>query len=101
MPMNYLLVQALRQYCDYYQDDFTVEYPTNSGNKMKLNTIADELSKWLISTFRKDESGRRPVNDYFTIYGDDPYFRDLVLFYEYFHGDSVEEPALHTKPGGG
>lgn len=99
MPMNYLLVQALRQYASYFGDDFKAEYPSNSGNEMNLNAIADELSGRLISIFQKDESGNRPVNDYFTIYRDDPHFRDLILFYEYFHGDTARGIGASHQTG--
>ena len=55
---------------------------------LNLQKVSQEISKRLVSSFQKDETGHRPVNDYFTIYRDDPNFKDLVLFYEYFHGDS-------------
>lgn len=88
MPMNYLLVQALRHFCDYYGEDCKVEYPTGSGNKILMSEVSNELSKRLVSVFQKDESGHRPVNDAYYIYRDDPHFKDLVLFFEYFHGDT-------------
>ncbi len=99
MPMNYLLIQALREYGTYFEDDFRAEYPSHSGNEMNLNEIADEISKRLISIFRKDESGNRPVNDYFTLYRDDPHFRDLILFYEYFHGDNSRGVGASHQTG--
>lgn len=86
MPMNYLLVMALRQYAEYY--DSKVEYPTNSGNYIMLSEVATALSKRLISIFERDEYGNRPVNDHSEIYRSDPHFKDLILFYEYFHGDT-------------
>ncbi|THU34898.1 glucosidase [Niastella caeni] len=88
MPMNYLIVQALHQYCLYYKEKCKAAFPTGSGNKMTLHEIAHAISKRLISTFQKDENGHRPVNDHSTLYRDDPHFSDLVLFYEYFHGDT-------------
>jgi hypothetical protein len=99
MPMNYLLVQALRQYAGYFGDDFKAEYPSNSGIKMNLNSIADKLSERLISIFQENEGGHRPVNDYFTIYKDDPHFRDLILFYEYFHGDTARGIGASHQTG--
>lgn len=86
MPMNYLLVMALRQYCGYY--DSKVEYPTGSGNYYMLSEVATALSDRLISIFRKDGNGNRPVNDQSEIYRTDPNFKDLILFYEYFHGET-------------
>jgi hypothetical protein len=88
MPMNFLLVKALQQYDEYYKDDFKVEYPTGSGNEITLCEVANELSKRLVAIFKKDEGDDRPVNDHLAVYRDDPNFRDLVLFYECFHGDT-------------
>ena len=99
MPMNYLLVLALQQYCMYYKNDFQVEFPTGSGNAMNLHSISNEISKRLISTFEKDETGKRPVNGNETIYQDDPYFRDLILFYEYFHGDNARGVGASHQTG--
>ena len=99
MPMNYLLVSALNTYADYYKDDLTVELPTGSGNKMDLKKVAEEISKRLVSSFQQDETGHRPVNDYFTIYRDDPNFKDLVLFYEYFHGDTARGVGASHQTG--
>ena len=99
MPMNYLLVSALNTYAGYYKDELVVELPTGSGNKMDLQKVAEEISKRLISSFRQDETGHRPVNDYFTIYRDDPNFKDLVLFYEYFHGDTARGVGASHQTG--
>ena len=88
MPMNYLLVQALRQYDRYYGDTLQVEYPTGSGQMMSLGRVADELTGRLVSLFRKDANGNRPIHDGDERYRSDPHFTDLVLFYEYFHGDT-------------
>lgn len=87
-PMNFLLIQSLREYHQYYGDECMVEYPTGSGNLMDLGQVADELSKRMISIFRKDETGRRPVHGDDERYRNDPHFKDLILFYEYFHGDN-------------
>ena len=99
MPMNYLLVLALKQYSDYYNDDLTVEYPTGSGNELTLREVSDELSKRLISIFKKDKNGVRPVNDNLTLYRDDPHFKDLILFYEYFHGDTARGVGASHQTG--
>ncbi len=88
MPMNYLLVQSLRKYYTHYGNEFQVECPTGSGNFMNLNEIADELSKRLVSNFQQKEDGSRPIHALDPIYQSDPHFKDLVLFYEYFHGDT-------------
>jgi hypothetical protein len=99
MPMNYLLVQSLRQYACYYGDNLKAEFPTGAGTWLRLDEIADEISKRLISIFEKDEQGNRPVNDYFTIYRDDPHFKELVLFFEYFHGDSARGVGASHQTG--
>lgn len=99
MPMNYLLVLALQQYCDYYKDDCKAEFPLGSGRHIQLSEISNELSKRLVSIFEKDETGHRPVNDHLVIYKDDPYFRDLVLFYEYFHGDTARGVGASHQTG--
>ncbi len=99
MPMNYLLVKALKQYCDYYGPDCQVEFPTGSGNKMMLSDISEEISKRLVSIFEMDENGHRPANDQYNIYRDDPHFKDLILFYEYFHGDTARGVGASHQTG--
>jgi hypothetical protein len=87
-PINYLLIEALRKYHRYYGDDFTVEYPTGSGNWHTLAQIADDLSRRLVRIFQRDDDGRRPVYGGQDTFQHDPHWRDYVLFYEYFHGDN-------------
>jgi hypothetical protein len=87
MPVNFMIIESLYGFHHYYGDDFRVEYPTGSGVKLSLREIADELSARLTRLFLRGSDGRR------AIFGDsdrmqtDPYFRDHILFYEYFHGD--------------
>ena len=88
MPVNYMLVEALKRFHDYYGEDFRVEYPTHSGNLFTLKEIANKLSERLISLFVRDENGRRPVYGEQAIFQNDPHFRDLIQFFEYFHGDT-------------
>ena len=99
MPMNYLLVLALEQYCDYYKGDCKVNFPTGSGNDITLTEVSAEIANRLISIFKKDETGNRPANDNYAIYRDDPHFRDLVLFYEYFHGDNARGVGASHQTG--
>ncbi|MCB0015997.1 MAG: hypothetical protein KDE34_28975, partial [Anaerolineales bacterium] len=82
-PMNYLLINSLREYHTYFQDDFKVECPTGSGQWMNLGKVADDLSRRLISNFEKGEHGERPCHGGEERYATDPHFKDLVLFYEY------------------
>ncbi|GIJ46408.1 glucosidase [Virgisporangium aliadipatigenens] len=87
-PVNYVLIEALRRYAEFYGDALLVEYPAGSGNRTTLNAIADDLSRRLIRLFTVDGAGRRPVFGDSALFQNDPHWRDLVLFYEYFHGDS-------------
>jgi hypothetical protein len=88
MPVNGLIIRALLQYYSYYGDDFTVECPTGSGQRMNLYQVAEEISRRLANMFLKNESGQRPVYGATRKFQDDPHWRDLILFYEYFHGDN-------------
>ncbi|HET8891712.1 MAG TPA: glucosidase [Candidatus Angelobacter sp.] len=87
-PVNYLLIQALRRFHDYYGESLRVECPTGSGRLMNLNEVADEISRRLVSTFQRDRNGRRPVLGPNTRLQSDPLWRDYVPFHEYFHGDT-------------
>ena len=87
-PVNLLLIKALLQHYRYYGDDLKVECPTGSGTMMTLFEVAQELSRRLVTTFLRDEDGRRPVYGEAALFQDDPHWRDHVLFYEYFHGDN-------------
>jgi len=87
-PINLLLIRALLQHYRYYGNDLKVECPTGSGTMMTLFEVAQELSRRLVSTFLRGSDGRRPVYGGAALFQDDPHWRDLVLFYEYFHGDN-------------
>jgi len=87
-PVNGLIIRALLQYYTYFGDDFKVECPTGSGRLMTLYQIAEEISRRLSSIFLKDKDGRRPVYGGARKFQEDPHWRDLILFYEYFHGDN-------------
>jgi hypothetical protein len=88
MPVNYLIYTALMRLYAYFGDKFTVECPTGSGRTMSLLGVAKELGERLCRIFLRDASGRRPVYGEARKFQEDPHWRDLVLFYEYFHGDS-------------
>jgi Mannosylglycerate hydrolase MGH1-like glycoside hydrolase domain len=87
-PVNVILLRALLNIYAYTGDQFTVECPTGSGRYMTLFEVAQEISRRLTSIFLRDEQGRRPVHGGQTILQHDPHWRDLLLFYEYFHGDN-------------
>ncbi len=87
-PVNFLLIESLQKFHHYYGDEFRIECPTGSGRFVTLDEAASELATRLTSIFLQDESGRRPVYADHPRLQQDPLFRDHVLFYEYFHGDS-------------
>ncbi len=87
-PVNYLLIEALQKFHHFYGDDLKVECPTGSGALLDLWGVAGELSRRLTRIFRRGPDGRRPVHGGAAPYRTDPHWRDLVLFYEYFHGDN-------------
>jgi hypothetical protein len=87
-PMNYLLIQSLKRYHAFYGDGFQVECPTGSGQMMNLLQVAREIENRCIALFECDEHGARPAHGGLPEYTDDPHWKDLILFYEYFHADS-------------
>jgi hypothetical protein len=88
MPVNALIVRGLLNLYQFYGDSFTVECPTGSGKRMTLFEVAREISRRLASIFLEDATGRRPVYGGSAKFQKDPHWRDLILFYEYFHGDN-------------
>ena len=88
MPVNYLLIESLQKFHHYYSDDFKVECPTGSGHFLSLAEVADELTRRLSRLFLRNEDGRRPVHGDNEKLQRDPHFKDHLLFYEYFHGDT-------------
>jgi hypothetical protein len=87
-PLNFLLVESLQKFHHYLGNDFKVEFPTGSGNMKTLWDVAGELSRRMTNIFLRDEKGRRPVFGNLDKFQTDLHWRDLVLFHEYFHGDS-------------
>lgn len=86
--MNYLIVEALQRYAHFYGESLEVECPTGSGHRLHLGAVAAELARRLARTFLPDAAGVRPCHGGDPRYAGDPHFKDLVLFYEYFHGDT-------------
>jgi hypothetical protein len=99
MPVNFLIIEALQRFHYYYTDDFLIECPTGSGNKLTIDAVACELTRRLSSIFLRGADGRRPI------YGDadklqrDPHFRDNLLFYEYFCGDTGRGAGASHQTG--
>jgi len=99
MPMNYLIIQALRTYHCYFEDSMKVECPTGSGRWITLDEAADDICMRLVHIFLPDEKGQRPVHGEYNEYHYDPAYRDLVLFYEYFHGDTARGVGASHQTG--
>jgi hypothetical protein len=87
-PVNFVLVEVLNRYYYYYGDTLKVECPVGSGIKLNLKEVAQEISRRLAKLFLPDPSGQRPCHGEDRRYADDPHYKDLILFYEYFHGDN-------------
>jgi hypothetical protein len=88
LPVNYLLIRALRTYGRLLGPGFTVECPTGSGRLLGLDEVADEVSRRLVGIFLRGNDGRRPVFGGYRLLQEDPAWRDLILFHEYFHGET-------------
>ncbi|MFL5789119.1 MAG: MGH1-like glycoside hydrolase domain-containing protein, partial [Flavisolibacter sp.] len=88
IPINYIIIQSIRRYGEFYEDALTVEYPAGSGNKMNLVQVADELTLRVINLFEQDEQGKRRLHGEYNWFYQQPGNEHLILFYEYFHGDS-------------
>jgi len=88
MPVNILIIRGLLNLYQFYGKDFKVECPTGSRNLLTLFEVAKEISNRLSSTFLRDSDGKRPVYGGSAKFQEDPYWKDYILFYEYFHGDN-------------
>jgi hypothetical protein len=98
-PVNYLLIESLQKFHHYFGDDFTVECPTGSGQMMTLWQVAAELSRRLSSIFLRGNDGRRPVFGTVDRFQNDPHWRDLILFHEYFNGDDGSAVGASHQTG--
>ncbi|AIL47381.1 MGH1-like glycoside hydrolase domain-containing protein [Elizabethkingia anophelis] len=87
-PINFLIIESLQRFHFYFGDDYKIEYPKGSHEMHHLNEIAEDVSKRLCKIFLRDENGRRAFNGDYEKLQNDPEFRDYILFYEYFHGDT-------------
>jgi hypothetical protein len=98
-PVNYLLVESLQKFHHYYGEDFKVECPTGSKNETDLWQAAAEISRRLVHTFLRDENGRRAVAGGEELFQSDPYWKDLLQFYEYFNGDNGAGMGANHQTG--
>ena len=87
-PINFLIVESLQRYHFYYGESFQIEYPTGSGEMRNLSFVSDDLSQRLCSIFTRDKNGDRAFNGGNETLNHDQYFRDYIMFYEYFNGDN-------------
>jgi hypothetical protein len=99
MPMNYLIIESLNTYHQYYGDDFKVECPTGSGNMMNLKEVANEIYSRVSRIFLKDEQGRRAVFGNNEKLQTDPEFNNHILYYEYFDGDNGSGKGASHQTG--
>jgi hypothetical protein len=98
-PLNFLAIESLRHLHNFFGDDLTVELPTGSGKKANLREVAAELERRLLSLFLLDASGRRPAHGANPRFQNDPTWRDSLLFYEYFHGETGEGLGASHQTG--
>jgi hypothetical protein len=98
-PLNYLLIEALERYHLFYGDSFTMEFPTGTGRRLSLLQISRELALRLSSLFVPDGSGRRPAMGQERRFVDDPHWKDLVWFHEYFHGETGQGLGASHQTG--
>jgi hypothetical protein len=99
-PMNFLLIQAIATSAQYYDDSFTIEYPTGSGQQRTLGQIADALAGRLTRIFVRDpETARRAVFGDNTHFQQDVHWRDYVPFHEFFHGETGEGLGASHQTG--
>ncbi len=98
-PINFLLIETLQRLDFYYGPSFTVEVPKGSGQRITLEEAARQLSLRLSSLFTLDGKGRRPAYGNVRLLQEDPHFKDYVLFYEFFHGDTGQGLGANHQTG--
>lgn len=98
-PLNYLLVESLERYHRFYGDTLKVECPTGSGNLMNLAEVADELMQRQLKLFLLNKEGARPCHGEDKNFKDDPHWKDLILFYEYFHAETGQGLGASHQTG--
>ncbi len=98
-PVNYLLIESLQKFHHYFGEDLKVEFPSRSGEMLTLSQVAAQISRRLTGIFLRDEQGNRPVNEGTPKFRTDPHWSDLILFYEYFHGDTGQGLGASHQTG--
>ena len=98
-PLNFLLIESLQKFHHYLGEDFKVEFSTGSGSMLTLAEVAAELSRRLSGIFLRGKDGRRPVAGELEVFQSDPHWNGLVLFHEYFHGDTGSGIGANHQTG--
>ena len=98
-PVNYLLMESMLKFHQFYGDTFQVEYPVGSGKKMSLEDVSKDICLRMFNIFLKDKNGNRPVYGKNKKLQKDPHFKDYILFYEYFNGDTGEGLGASHQTG--
>ncbi|QDP84872.1 glucosidase [Chryseobacterium sp. SNU WT5] len=98
-PINFLIVESLQRFHYYYEDNFQIEYPANSNEMRNLDFVANDLSKRLYSIFSKDEHGNRPFNGGNDLLNHNEFFKNYIMFHEYFNGDTGEGIGASHQTG--
>jgi hypothetical protein len=99
MPINYMIIQSIRRFGTFYGDSLLVDFPTRSGNKLNLCQVADKLTERVASLFEPDAKGGRKAYDMYNWFYQRPENKDLILFYEYFHGDTGQGLGASHQTG--
>jgi len=99
LPINYLIINALRKYHEYYGDSYTYEFPVRSGNKLTLKQIANELTKRLLKIFETNDAGTYQYHSAKQAQWSDGHFKEHHLFYEFFHGDTGQGLGASHQTG--
>ena len=98
-PVNYLVIEGLRRFAEFFGDDLMIEFPTGSGQKRTLAEIADDIAHRLVGLFTRDADGTRPLFGNVELFQRDPRWRDLLPFPEFFHGDTGEGLGASHQTG--
>ncbi|MDX6766616.1 MAG: hypothetical protein SFU85_07490 [Candidatus Methylacidiphilales bacterium] len=98
-PVNYLLIEALERYHHFYGDSLEVEFPTGSGNRIPLDGASQAIERKMASIFLPGPDGRRPCHAAHSPYVHNPAWKDLLLFHEYFHGDTGQGLGASHQTG--
>ena len=99
MPVNFLLINAIKIFGSFYQDDLKIECPTGSGKLLSLTEVAKEITRRLLHIFEKNDQNERPVNGPYNWFYKKEENKDLVLFHEYFHGDTLRGLGASHQTG--